>query len=92
MPWKPSEPGEVPTLGWIIIDWISEYLAAPDRGEYEPFVLYPEQEDFVLRFYELDPRTGRRRRQMLRDPVDDDPTERGNLARFRRLPRHVNAR
>lgn len=63
MPWKPSEPGEVPTLGWIIIDWISEHLAAPDRGEYEPFVLYPEQEDFVLRFYELDPRTGRRRRR-----------------------------
>lgn len=63
MPWKPAEPGEVPTLGWAVIDWITEYLAAPDRGEYEPFVLYPEQEDFVLRFYELDPRTGRRRRR-----------------------------
>src|SRR5690606_35243513 len=59
----PSEPGEVPTLGWIIIDWLSEHLAAPDRGEYEPFVLYQEQEDFVPRFYELDPRTGRRRRR-----------------------------
>ncbi|QXC59340.1 hypothetical protein KSP35_13100 [Aquihabitans sp. G128] len=63
MPWKPSEPGEVPTLGWVVIDWISEFLAAPDRGDYEPFVLYPEQEDFVLRFYELDPRTGKRRRR-----------------------------
>lgn len=63
MPWIPSEPGEIPTLGWAVIDWISEYLAAPDRGEYEPFVLYPEQEDFVLRFYELDPRTCRRRRR-----------------------------
>jgi hypothetical protein len=61
VPWKPSEPGEVPTLGWQAIDWITEYLAAPDRSEYEPFVLYPEQEDFVLRFYEIDPRLGKRR-------------------------------
>ncbi|MEV7492163.1 terminase [Streptomyces anulatus] len=57
----PPEPGAVPTLGYDVIDWISEMLAAPDRGDYEPFVLYPEQEDFVLRYYELDPRTGKRR-------------------------------
>lgn len=61
MPWKPSEPGEVPTLGYMVIDWIVDYLAAPDRAEYEPFVPYPEQEDFILRFYELDPRTCRRK-------------------------------
>lgn len=61
MPWKPSEPGEVPTLGYEVIDWIATYLAAPDRGSYEPFVLYPEQEDFVLRFYEINPVTGKRR-------------------------------
>lgn len=61
MPWRPSEPGEVPTLGFLAIDWITEYLAAPDRGEYEPFVPYPEQEDFILRFYEINPFTGKRR-------------------------------
>ncbi|GGX98505.1 terminase [Streptomyces fructofermentans] len=61
MPWKPPEPGAVPTLGFEVIDWITELLAAPDRGEYEPFVLYPEQEDFVLRYYEINPRTGKRR-------------------------------
>ena len=44
MPWKPSEAGEVPTLGWYAIDWITQVLAAPDRAEYEPFRLYPEQE------------------------------------------------
>ena len=54
-------PGEVPTLGWYVIDWIAEVLAAPDRAEYEPFTLYPEQEDFVLRFYEVNPKTGKRR-------------------------------
>lgn len=61
MPWKPPEPGAVPSLGFEVIDWISEMLAGPDRGEYEPFVLYPEQEDFVLRYYEINPRTGKRR-------------------------------
>ncbi len=34
-------------------------LAAPARGEYEPFVPYLEQEDFILRWYAIDPRTGR---------------------------------
>ena len=61
MPWQPSAPGEVPTLGYEVIDWIGAFLAAPDRAEYEPFLLYPEQEDFVLRYYALDPGTGRRR-------------------------------
>ena len=59
MPWKPSVPGEVPTLGWLVIDWITEYLAAPARVEYEPFVPYLEQEDFILRWYEINPETGR---------------------------------
>lgn len=63
MPWRPSEPGEVPTLGWLAIDWIAGFLAAPDRADYEPFLLYAEQEDFVLRWYELHPVTGRRRRR-----------------------------
>lgn len=61
MPWRPSEPGEVPTLGYIVLDWITEYLAAPDRGEYEPFVPYREQAEFILRFYEINPVTGKRR-------------------------------
>lgn len=59
MPWKPSEPGEVPTLGYYVIDWIAENLAAPGRMDYEPFVPYLEQEDFILRWYEIDPATGR---------------------------------
>lgn len=61
MPWKPSEPGEAPTLGWLVLDWITEYLAAPDRADYEPYIPTPEQARFVLRFYELDHTTGRRR-------------------------------
>ena len=61
MPWRPSDPSERPTLGYEVIDWIAAMLAAPDKADYEPFVLYPEQEDFVLNFYELDPRTCKRK-------------------------------
>lgn len=60
MPWKPDYPGEFPTLGWYVLDWITEYLATPDRTEYEPLVLTNEQAKFVLNFYRLDPITGRR--------------------------------
>jgi phage terminase large subunit-like protein len=63
MPWKPSHPGEVPTLGYGVLDWMSEVLAAPDRVEYEPFVPTSDQARFVLRLYELDPVTGRRKRR-----------------------------
>jgi hypothetical protein len=35
MPWQPSEPGEVPTLGWYVLDWMTEYLARPALGWYE---------------------------------------------------------
>jgi hypothetical protein len=70
VPWQPSEPGEVPTLGWLALDWITEYLAAPDRVEYEPFIPTREQAEFVLRFYALDHHTGRRkiRRGLLSRP------------------------
>lgn len=59
MPWKPAAPGEVPTLGWYVIDWMTEMLARPAVLQYEPFVPYLEQEDFLLRWYEIDPLTGR---------------------------------
>lgn len=62
MPWRgPEYPGELPTLGWTVLDWMGEMLAAPDRAWFEPLVLKPEQAQFVLNFYALDPRTGRRR-------------------------------
>lgn len=61
MPWRPQYPGEVPTLGYYALDWIIENLAAPDRVDYEPFIPTQEQADFILKFYELDPKTQRRR-------------------------------
>lgn len=61
MPWRPSYPGERPTLGWEVLSWIEANLAAPDRTHYEPLILTKEQAAFVLAFYELDPVTGKRR-------------------------------
>lgn len=60
MPFKPEFPGEFPTLGWGIVEWIEEVLAMPDRAEYEPLTLYREQVEFILNFYRLDPITGKR--------------------------------
>lgn len=59
MPWRPSHPGELPTLGFEVLDWITAMLAAPDKAEYEPFVPTREQAEFILRFYELDPVSGK---------------------------------
>jgi hypothetical protein len=71
MPWRgPRYPGELPSLGISVLDWISDHLATPDRSEYEPLHLTREQAQFVLNFYALDPGTGRRkyRRAVLSRP------------------------
>lgn len=60
MPWKPEHPGEFPTLGWAMLDWYGEYLAAPDRSSYEPLELTDEQAGFILNFYRIDPVSGKR--------------------------------
>ncbi|PXY04614.1 hypothetical protein [Corynebacterium striatum] len=60
MGWKPQNENDFPTLGWQAIDWMTAYLAKPDAPEYEPFIPTAEQEDFILRYYQLDPTTGRR--------------------------------
>jgi hypothetical protein len=70
VPWRPSRRGERPTLGWEVLDWFTDNLAAPDRAEYEPFAATQEQAEFVLRFYELDAKSGKRkiRRAVLSRP------------------------
>lgn len=57
MPWRgPEYEGEVPTLGWDILDWITEYLVVPDGpAAGDPLELTPEQAQFVLNFYRVDP-------------------------------------
>lgn len=57
---RPDFPGEEPTLGHSVIEWMTDYLAMPDREEYAPLVLTREQAEFILNFYRLDPLTGKR--------------------------------
>lgn len=72
MTWRgPSEPGEFPTLGWLALDWLEEWLVVPDGPlAGEPLVLTPEQAQFVLDFYRVDLATGKRsvRRGVLSRP------------------------
>jgi hypothetical protein len=72
MPWRgPNYPGEVPTLGWDVLDWIGEWLVVPDGPDAgEPLILTPEQAQFLLDFYAIDHRTGKRsvRRGVLSRP------------------------
>jgi len=60
MPWKgPETPGEFPTLGFLVADWIEDNCAIPDREMVgEPFLLTDEQLNFILNFYRLIPETG----------------------------------
>lgn len=57
MPWRgPEYEGEVPTLGWDILDWLSDYLVVPDGPSAgQPLELTREQAQFVLNFYRVDP-------------------------------------
>lgn len=58
MPWRgPEYPGELPTLGWGVLDWMSTNLVVPDGPTAgDPLVLTPEQAQFVLNLYAVDPR------------------------------------
>lgn len=72
MPWRgPDYPGEFPTLGWTLLDWFADYLPIPSGPHYgKPLLLTDEQAQFILRWYQVDPRTGQfvYRRFCLRRP------------------------
>lgn len=55
MPWRgPSHPGEFPTLGWSIGEWIEEHCVIPDNDHLgEPFKLTDEMWTFLVWHYRL---------------------------------------
>lgn len=57
MPWRgPEYPGELPSLGYYVLEWMAEYLIVPDGpAAGEPLELTREQAQFVLDLYALDP-------------------------------------
>ncbi|MFF9088642.1 terminase [Streptomyces sp. NPDC014991] len=61
MPWRgPEYEGERPTLGYYVLDWMMANLAQPGRDDGAPFLPTQEQAEFLLRYYEVHPVTGRR--------------------------------
>lgn len=58
MGWRgPDYPGELPTLGWTVLDWLTTYLPSP-LDETEPLVLTDSQARNVLEWYAFGPDTG----------------------------------
>jgi hypothetical protein len=57
VPWRGATyPGELPTLGYDVLDWFERYLIVPDGPSAgQPLVLTNEQAAFILRFYAIDP-------------------------------------
>jgi hypothetical protein len=57
MPWRgPGVPGEFPTLGGLVADWIEAHCVIPDRAVAgRPFKLSREQEHHLLWQFRLDP-------------------------------------
>ena len=57
MPWRgPQYPGEFPTLGYQVGEWIESHLVVPDgyrRGE--PYLLTDEMWRFCINWYRLNP-------------------------------------
>lgn len=61
MLWQPAYPGDFPTLGGEIIQYIQERCVIPDGEQVgDPFLLTEEMKRFVLWFYRVDEETGRR--------------------------------
>lgn len=61
MPWRgPEFPGEFPTLGYQVAEFVQAKVVVPDReAAGEPFVLSDDQLRFFLHLYRLDPETGK---------------------------------
>lgn len=58
MPWRqPNYEGEFPSLGWDVLDWVSENLRVPD-GPFagDPLELTDEQATLLVRWYQIDNR------------------------------------
>lgn len=57
MPWRgPEYPGEFPSLGWLIGEWIEEHCVIPDNDHIgEPYLLTDEMWTFLVWHYRLKP-------------------------------------
>lgn len=58
MPWRgPEYEGELPSLGWDLLEWGSEFFAAPNDPS-KPLVFTDEQAMLLVDWFTIDPRNG----------------------------------
>lgn len=58
MPWRgANHPGELPSLGWVLLDWWADYLPSP-RDEAKPMIFTDEQARILVRWFTIDPKSG----------------------------------
>lgn len=58
MTWRgPEFEGEMPSLGWSLLDWGTEVLSAPNDPS-KPFVFTDEQAMLLVDWFTIDPRNG----------------------------------
>jgi hypothetical protein len=59
--WRgPGYKGELPSLGWDLLDWYETYLRVPSGALYgQSLRLTDEQARFMVRWYQIDPKSGR---------------------------------
>lgn len=57
--WRgPEYEGEVPTLGYEVLDWLTDHLPSP-ADDTKPLHLTDEQASLILQWYRIDPTSGR---------------------------------
>ena len=53
--WPDTVPPDERTLGWAVLEWVTELILQPDGPEAgQPFTFTPEQVRIVLRWYQID--------------------------------------
>jgi hypothetical protein len=53
VPWKPQNPADFPSLGWDVLEWLSEYLPSP-RDPDKQLLFTDEQALQIVEWYRLD--------------------------------------
>jgi hypothetical protein len=59
VPWRgPDVDGELPSLGWELLEWWADVLPSP-RDPEKPLIFTDEQARLLVAWYAVDPRSGR---------------------------------
>jgi hypothetical protein len=57
MPWRPTNPDDVPSLGWELLEWWADVLPSP-RDPLAPLIFTDEQARQLVEWFRIDPVSG----------------------------------